>query len=72
MGLYAWIGPAIMTSLADLKPVQIKELETSFEAAEKDGNGRGTGKQQRSTKAQQREREAAEANGVAEDVVGTS
>ncbi|KAI8882635.1 ARM repeat-containing protein [Backusella circina FSU 941] len=28
--LYRWIGQAIMNSLADLKPVQIKELEEQF------------------------------------------
>lgn len=59
MTLYRWLGPTLLTQLSDLKPVQIKELTESFEAADKVGKGQGTGQQERYTKAQQHEREAA-------------
>jgi cytoskeleton-associated protein 5 len=28
---YRWVGQAMMTSLSDLKPVQLKELEEAFQ-----------------------------------------
>jgi cytoskeleton-associated protein 5 len=47
--------------------VQIKELTESFEAAHKVGKGQGTGHQERYTKAQQREREAASLAAAGDD-----
>ncbi|KAJ3710235.1 armadillo-type protein [Lentinula guzmanii] len=51
------------TWLADLKPVQVKELKQAFENMEKEGKGKGTLKPQRLTRAQAREAEAAAENG---------
>lgn len=56
--LYQYIGPAIEPWLAELKPVQVKELQEAFEVMEKDGRGKGTLKAERFTKDQQRELEA--------------
>ncbi|KDQ20349.1 hypothetical protein BOTBODRAFT_153038 [Botryobasidium botryosum FD-172 SS1] len=58
--LYTYMGPAIQSFLSELKPVQVKELNEGFEVLDKDGKGQGTGKQERWTKVQAREREAAE------------
>jgi cytoskeleton-associated protein 5 len=44
--------------LADLKPVQVKELKEGFEEMEKDGKGKGSLKAERFTRAQAREAEA--------------
>lgn len=57
--LYQYLGPGLDSWLADLKPVQIKELKESFDALEKDGKGKGTLKPERLTRAQAREVEAA-------------
>ncbi|KAL1735292.1 armadillo-type protein [Schizophyllum commune] len=57
--LYQYIGAGIEPALADLKPVQVKELHEAFEALEKDGKGKGTLKPERMTRAQAREAEAA-------------
>ncbi|KAJ3744640.1 microtubule associated protein [Lentinula detonsa] len=61
--LYQYIGPAIETWLADLKPVQVKELKEAFENMEKEGKGKGTLKPERLTRTQAREAEAAAENG---------
>jgi cytoskeleton-associated protein 5 len=58
--LYNYMGSAIEPWLADLKPVQIKELKEAFETMEKDGKGRGSFKPERLTRAQAREAEAGE------------
>ncbi|KAI0637060.1 ARM repeat-containing protein [Trametes polyzona] len=57
--LYQYIGPGIESWLADLKPVQVKELKEAFEALEKEGKGRGSLKPERMTRAGAREAEAA-------------
>lgn len=56
--LYQYIGPAIDPWLAELKPVQVKELQETFESMEKEGKGKGTLKAERSTREHQREAEA--------------
>lgn len=66
MALYSWLGPALLGSLTELKPVQVKELTEAFEAADQNGKGKGTGHQERFTKAQQRERENAPVGEVEE------
>lgn len=68
--LYTFLGPALLPALADLKPVQMSELQKSFDAMDADGKGAGTGKPTRWTRKVQREREAAEASGgdAAEEV----
>lgn len=53
--LYQCIGPAIEPFLADLKPVQVKELKESFEKMDSEGKGKGTFKAERLTRAQVRE-----------------
>jgi len=53
--LYQYLGPGIEPWLADLKPVQVKELKDSFETLEKDGKGHKTLKPERLTRAQARE-----------------
>ncbi|KAH7107844.1 ARM repeat-containing protein [Auriculariales sp. MPI-PUGE-AT-0066] len=40
--IYQCIGAAIQPALADLKPVQVKELTESFEKLDADGKGKGT------------------------------
>lgn len=55
IALYQYIGPGIEPWLADLKPVQVKELKDSFEALEKDGKGHKSLKPDRVTRAQSRE-----------------
>ncbi|KAI0781028.1 ARM repeat-containing protein [Trametes elegans] len=57
--LYQYIGPGIESWLADLKPVQVKELKEVFEALEKEGKGKGSLKPERMTRAGAREAEAA-------------
>ena len=53
--LYQYIGSSIEPWLADLKPVQVKELKDGFDALEKDGKGHKTLKPDRLTRAQARE-----------------
>ncbi|CAL1704809.1 unnamed protein product [Somion occarium] len=61
--LYQYIGPGIESWLADLKPVQVKELKEAFESMEKEGRGKGSLKPERLTRAAAREAEAREAAG---------
>jgi cytoskeleton-associated protein 5 len=61
--LYQYIGPALDPFLADLKPVQVKELKESFDALEAEGKGRGTLKPERLTRARAREVEQSAAAG---------
>ncbi|THU90725.1 ARM repeat-containing protein [Dendrothele bispora CBS 962.96] len=60
--LYQYIGPGIDPWLADLKPVQVKELKEAFENMEKEGKGKGALKPERLTRSQAREAEVASAN----------
>ena len=53
--LYQYIGPGIEPWLADLKPVQVKELKDSFDALEQDGKGYKSLKPDRLTRAHARE-----------------
>jgi cytoskeleton-associated protein 5 len=53
--LYQYIGPGIDSWLADLKPVQVKELKDSFDALEQEGKGHKTLKPDRLTRAHARE-----------------
>ncbi|KAJ6496648.1 microtubule associated protein [Mycena vitilis] len=62
--LYQYLGPGIEPWLADLKPVQVKELKEAFDAMEAGGNGKGTLKPERLTRAHAREVEAAGDDGV--------
>ncbi|KAK0459692.1 microtubule associated protein [Desarmillaria tabescens] len=59
--LYQYVGPGIEPWLADLKPVQVKELKESFDAMDNDGKGKGTLKPERLTRAAARDAELAEA-----------
>ncbi|KAI6109163.1 microtubule associated protein [Pisolithus croceorrhizus] len=56
--IYRYIGPSIDPFLAELKPVQVKELQEAFEAMEKEGNGKGSLKAERFTREHQRESDA--------------
>lgn len=56
--LYQSIGAAIEPWLADLKPVQVKELHEAFEKMDGEGHGKGSLKPERFTRAQAREMEA--------------
>lgn len=69
--LYQYIGPGIEPWLADLKPVQVKELKESFGDMEKEGKGKGTLKPERFTRASAREAEANAAAGGGDDVGGS-
>lgn len=67
---YQYIGPAIEAFLADLKPVQVKELKEAFEGLEKEGKGKCTLKPGRMTRAAAREAEANAAAGGGDDDAG--
>lgn len=67
LSLYPYLGPALLPSLAELKPVQMAEIQKSFDSLDAEGKGAGTGKPTRYTRKTQREREAAEASGAADD-----
>ena len=56
--LYRGIGLAIEPFLAELKSVQVKELKESFEKMDAEGQGKGSFKAQRYTRAQARDMEA--------------
>ncbi|KAK0214271.1 microtubule associated protein [Armillaria nabsnona] len=58
--LYQYIGPGIEPWLADLKPVQVKELKESFDIMDNDGKGKGTLKPERLTRAAARDAELVE------------
>ncbi|WRT68653.1 uncharacterized protein IL334_005632 [Kwoniella shivajii] len=64
LALYTYLGPALLPALAELKPVQMTELQKSFDSLDAEGKGAGTGKPTRYTRKTQREREAAEASGI--------
>lgn len=67
---YRYAGQTVETFFTDLKPVQVKELQESFADMDAKGDGKGTAKQLRLTKDQQREaaiREAESALGGAEN-----
>lgn len=59
LALYTYLGPALIPALADLKPVQLTELQKQFGELDADGKGAGSGKPQRYTRKAQREREEA-------------
>ena len=61
--LHTFLGPALTPSLAELKPVQVTELQKTFDSLDAEGKGAGTGKPTRWTRKAQRERESAEAAG---------
>lgn len=65
--LYSYIGPAIEPWLAELKPLQVKELKESFEALEAEGKGRGKLKPERLTRERAREAEAEDDAGNEEE-----
>jgi cytoskeleton-associated protein 5 len=62
--LYQYLGAGLEPWLADLKPVQVKELKEAWETMEKEGKGKGSLKPERLTRQQARE---AEDNAVAAD-----
>ncbi|KAG8798707.1 Microtubule-associated protein, microtubule dynamics during spindle orientation, partial [Serendipita sp. 398] len=64
--LYSYVGDAIQPAIAELKPVQIKELTEACEALKAAGKGPGSFKPERITRAGQREREVQEAAGIEE------
>lgn len=66
--LYTYLGPALLPALSDLKPVQMSELQKSFESMDAEGKGAGSGKPTRFTRKMQREREAVETAGGDENV----
>ncbi|KAF7294962.1 Cytoskeleton-associated protein 5 [Mycena indigotica] len=53
--LYQYLGPGLEPWLADLKPVQVKELKEAFESMESSGKGKGTVKPERLTRAHARD-----------------
>jgi cytoskeleton-associated protein 5 len=61
--LYSYLGPALHPALADLKPVQMAELQKGSDGLDAEGKGAGTGRPTRWTKKAQRERESVEAAG---------
>lgn len=64
--LYQYIGPGIEPWLAELKPVQIKELKEAFETMEKEGKGKGSIKPERYTRAQAHDMENATQEGTSD------
>ncbi|KAI0302252.1 ARM repeat-containing protein [Russula brevipes] len=61
--LYQYLGPGIEPWLADLKPVQVKELKEAWDGMEKEGRGKGTLKPERMTRQQARDAEQNVVNG---------
>lgn len=61
--LYQYLGPGIEPWLADLKPVQVKELKEAWDGMEKEGRGKGTLKSERMTRQQARDAEQNVVNG---------
>ncbi|KAG8914017.1 Microtubule-associated protein, microtubule dynamics during spindle orientation [Tulasnella sp. 408] len=61
--LYTFLGQGIQPFLSELKPVQVKELNEAFAKMDEASTGQGSGKPTRLTRAQEREREAAELAG---------
>jgi cytoskeleton-associated protein 5 len=61
--LYSYVGDAIQPAIAELKPVQIKEINEACDALKAEGKGPGSFKPERWTRAGAREREAQEAAG---------
>jgi cytoskeleton-associated protein 5 len=68
--LYQFIGSGIEPWLADLKPVQVKELKEAFDGMEKDGKGKGSLKHERHTRQQAREAVEAVDNADVDDAQG--
>ena len=66
LALYTFLGPALLPSLADLKSVQLSELQKSFDSMDASGKGAGSGRPTRYTRKAQREREASGSGGQAE------
>ncbi|KAF9005621.1 microtubule associated protein [Cyathus striatus] len=64
--LYQGIGQGIEPWLADLKPVQVKELKEAFDTMDKEGKGKGTLKPERLTRAQARTAEEVDETGAEE------
>ena len=67
--LYQYLGSGIEPWLADLKPVQVKELKEAWDGMEQEGRGKGTLKPERMTRQHVRDAEqnAASGGGDAED-----
>jgi cytoskeleton-associated protein 5 len=55
--LYQYLGTGIEPWLADLKPVQVKELKEAWDGMEKEGRGKGSLKPERITRQQARDAE---------------
>lgn len=72
--LYTFLGPALDPSLAELKPVQVKELHEAFAQMDAEDRGKGTGKPTKETANQKRDRVQREAQdaleGTASPVTG--
>ncbi|KAG6868374.1 hypothetical protein C0993_004020 [Termitomyces sp. T159_Od127] len=69
--LYQYLGSGIEPWLADLKPVQVKELKEAFDAMENNEKGKGTLKPERLTRQQAREADAVEnSNEQSQDAPG--
>lgn len=64
LALYSYLGQALLPSLQDLKPVQLKELTEAFQAMDVSPQPGGSGKPTRFTRKQAREMEAAASSGV--------
>ncbi|KAJ9121720.1 hypothetical protein QFC22_002341 [Naganishia vaughanmartiniae] len=64
LALYSYLGQALLPSLQDLKPVQLKELTEAFQAMDASGQPGGSGKPTRFTRKQAREMEAAASSGA--------
>ena len=63
IALYTYLGAALLAALGDLKPLQLSELQKSFDVINAEGKGAGTGRPSRWTRKAQREREMAEGAG---------
>jgi len=61
--LYGYVGDAIQPAIAELKPVQVKEINEACEALKNEGKGPGSVKPERLTRAAAREKEAQELAG---------
>jgi cytoskeleton-associated protein 5 len=65
--LYRYLGPALMPTLGDLKPVQQKELEAGFDVLDEKAQGAGSGKPVRFTRKEARAQAERESSGAPAD-----
>src|SRR5260370_25879870 len=65
--MYGYVGDAIQAAIAELKPVQVKEINEACEALKNEGKGPGSVNPERLTRAGARKKEAQELAGEGDE-----